>query len=328
MGFRPEDFASIPAVGSVRSPALASATGTGTPGIKRQEELCPPLELKEKGAPPICSTDPDARLADAGTPLHFFCPISTLIMRDPVVLPTGQTYDRDNIERWLQQGNCSCPMTGQQLTPPVAVTPNVALRHSIEEWCAKYAPWMLDSCGHVRPVPADAQFVPLPKQSAPVPDPDLALAIRLQQQELTRLAEERAAASRRGGSATSSRRSSGSGSRSSSRRRARRRWSSCVVVQLLLVSVSYITLFVLAMWQGGWKFAPLSLNPFVGPNQSGLMSQGALTAAALTKQHEWWRLIASPFINAGIIQVGGCSRGSCCAVEGADSGSCNAAAGW
>lgn len=65
------------------------------------------------------------------------------IMRDPVCLPTGQTYDRPCITRWLQQGNSSCPATGQALPPPVALVPNVALRGAIEEWAEKHAPWLL-----------------------------------------------------------------------------------------------------------------------------------------------------------------------------------------
>ena len=32
-------------------------------------------------------------------PCYFLCPISLSIMRDPVTLPTGITYDRDGIKR-------------------------------------------------------------------------------------------------------------------------------------------------------------------------------------------------------------------------------------
>lgn len=52
-------------------------------------------------------------------------------------------YDRPCIERWLSQGNRSCPATGQPLAEPVQLVPNLALRNSIEEWAEKHAPWLL-----------------------------------------------------------------------------------------------------------------------------------------------------------------------------------------
>ena len=39
--------------------------------------------------------------APAEVPSHFLCPISLQIMRDPVTLPTGISYDRAAISRWL-----------------------------------------------------------------------------------------------------------------------------------------------------------------------------------------------------------------------------------
>lgn len=38
------------------------------------------------------SNDLDVRAAEAGAPATFFCPISFKCFRDPVLLPTGQTY--------------------------------------------------------------------------------------------------------------------------------------------------------------------------------------------------------------------------------------------
>ena len=52
---------------------------------------------------------------------------------DPVILATGHTYDRENIEHWIQQGNRSCPMTGMKLRH-TELTPNFALRNAIREW--------------------------------------------------------------------------------------------------------------------------------------------------------------------------------------------------
>ncbi|KAK9816535.1 hypothetical protein WJX72_001652 [[Myrmecia] bisecta] len=62
--------------------------------------------------------DFDAAASEAGAPATFFCPISFKVFRDPVMLPTGQTYERRYIERWLAQGNMRCPATGLLLTRP------------------------------------------------------------------------------------------------------------------------------------------------------------------------------------------------------------------
>jgi hypothetical protein len=48
-------------------------------------------------------------------PSFFKCPISLELMRDPVVLCTGQSYERSSIEPWLEAGNHTCPTTMQTL---------------------------------------------------------------------------------------------------------------------------------------------------------------------------------------------------------------------
>ena len=53
------------------------------------------------------------------------------LMNDPVMVATGHTYDRVCIERWLQQGNRTCPVTGMRLRH-LELTPNFALRNAIQ----------------------------------------------------------------------------------------------------------------------------------------------------------------------------------------------------
>ncbi|XP_047959075.1 U-box domain-containing protein 18-like [Salvia hispanica] len=60
----------------------------------------------------------------------FRCPITLEIMRDPVTLLTGQTYERSSILKWFGSGNCTCPVTGEKLTS-VDLVPNLALKHLI-----------------------------------------------------------------------------------------------------------------------------------------------------------------------------------------------------
>lgn len=68
----------------------------------------------------------------AEPPHSFLCPISHLLMRDPVQTADGQTYDRPGIERWLRTHNTS-PKTGAELEHK-RLTPNFALKGAIEEW--------------------------------------------------------------------------------------------------------------------------------------------------------------------------------------------------
>jgi hypothetical protein len=67
-------------------------------------------------------------------PNHFQCPISLDLMKDPVTLVTGLTYDRENIEKWLEAGNVTCPITSQVMENHEAI-PNHTIRKLIQNWC-------------------------------------------------------------------------------------------------------------------------------------------------------------------------------------------------
>ena len=69
-------------------------------------------------------------------PTHFRCPISLDLLKDPVTLSTGITYDRESIERWIESGNQTCPVTNQVLNS-FDLIPNHALRKMIQDWCVK-----------------------------------------------------------------------------------------------------------------------------------------------------------------------------------------------
>ncbi|XP_007025299.2 PREDICTED: U-box domain-containing protein 17 [Theobroma cacao] len=70
-------------------------------------------------------------------PKDFCCPISLDLMRDPVIISTGQTYDRSSITRWMEEGHCTCPKTGQMLIH-TRLVPNRALRNLIIQWCTAH----------------------------------------------------------------------------------------------------------------------------------------------------------------------------------------------
>ncbi|CAI9780067.1 unnamed protein product [Fraxinus pennsylvanica] len=67
-------------------------------------------------------------------PDDFRCPISLELMRDPVIVSTGQTYERSSIQKWLDAGHKTCPKTQQTLLH-TALTPNYVLKSLIALWC-------------------------------------------------------------------------------------------------------------------------------------------------------------------------------------------------
>ncbi|KAL7102112.1 hypothetical protein ACP275_08G099200 [Erythranthe tilingii] len=66
-------------------------------------------------------------------PSYFRCPISLDLMKSPVSLCTGVTYDRSSIQRWLDGGNNTCPATMQVLQNRDLI-PNHTLQRLIKIW--------------------------------------------------------------------------------------------------------------------------------------------------------------------------------------------------
>ncbi|CAA7389281.1 unnamed protein product [Spirodela intermedia] len=75
--------------------------------------------------------------SDAAVPADFRCPISLDLMRDPVVVSSGQTYDRESISGWIASGHATCPKSGQVLSNSRLI-PNRALRNIIHQWCGQH----------------------------------------------------------------------------------------------------------------------------------------------------------------------------------------------
>ncbi|XP_027359482.1 U-box domain-containing protein 28-like [Abrus precatorius] len=66
-------------------------------------------------------------------PNLFRCPISMDVMRSPVSLCTGVTYDRSSIQHWLDSGHDTCPAT-MQVLPSKDFIPNLTLHRLIRLW--------------------------------------------------------------------------------------------------------------------------------------------------------------------------------------------------
>ncbi|KAM7275727.1 hypothetical protein ACFE04_017593 [Oxalis oulophora] len=70
----------------------------------------------------------------SNAPPEFRCPISIEVMKDPVTISTGITYERRHIERWLfDYKKKSCPTTMQPLVN-FDLTPNLTLKSLILTW--------------------------------------------------------------------------------------------------------------------------------------------------------------------------------------------------
>ncbi|KAJ7546982.1 hypothetical protein O6H91_08G063600 [Diphasiastrum complanatum] len=94
-------------------------------------------------------------------PSYFRCPISSDLMKDPVTLCTGNTYDRESIQRWLGDGNNFCPVTMKNLETQELI-PNHNLRRLIQAWC-------------VANQSEGVERIPTPKQPLERPQVDLLL---------------------------------------------------------------------------------------------------------------------------------------------------------
>lgn len=84
-------------------------------------------------------------------PEEFRCPISLQLMSDPVIISSGQTYERICIEKWFEEGHNTCPKTQQKLAH-LGVTPNYCVKGLITSWCER-------------------QSLPIPNPPSPPPSP-------------------------------------------------------------------------------------------------------------------------------------------------------------
>ncbi|XP_039163020.1 U-box domain-containing protein 13-like [Eucalyptus grandis] len=88
---------------------------------------------KENVLPSSSGSSVDGNKETPVIPDHFRCPISLKLMKDPVVVSTGQTYERSCIEKWLEAGHRTCPRTQQTLSS-TTLAPNGVLRSLIAQW--------------------------------------------------------------------------------------------------------------------------------------------------------------------------------------------------
>ncbi|XVE82875.1 hypothetical protein DITRI_Ditri16bG0040800 [Diplodiscus trichospermus] len=67
-------------------------------------------------------------------PADFCCPLSLELMTDPVIVASGQTYERAFIKKWIDLGLTVCPKTRQTLAHTNLI-PNYTVKALIANWC-------------------------------------------------------------------------------------------------------------------------------------------------------------------------------------------------
>ncbi|KAK4800801.1 hypothetical protein SAY86_021288 [Trapa natans] len=115
-------------------------------------------------------------------PKEFICPISGSMMSDPVIVSSGQTYERVSVQVCKDLGFCPPLETG----PPLdftAVIPNLALKSAISSWC--------ESTGAVHPPPPDYMSVEkLVRRKIPYDGEASSGTIRVSERELLKCVAE------------------------------------------------------------------------------------------------------------------------------------------
>ncbi|KAK3032890.1 hypothetical protein RJ639_034938 [Escallonia herrerae] len=109
-------------------------------------------------------------------PLDFCCPLSLELMTDPVIVASGQTYERAFIRKWIDLGITVCPKT-RQILGHTNLIPNYTVKALIANWCESNNVKLPDpmksmSSNHVEPgSPQNSHIVPHVRSNhSPSPD--------------------------------------------------------------------------------------------------------------------------------------------------------------
>ncbi|PPD73608.1 hypothetical protein GOBAR_DD29463 [Gossypium barbadense] len=94
---------------------------------KLEDEVHKQAESEENDVRQVSGSVGKSTSASFNVPDEFRCPISLDLMKDPVIVASGHTYDRSSIAQWINTGHYTCPKSGQRLIH-MALIPNYALK--------------------------------------------------------------------------------------------------------------------------------------------------------------------------------------------------------
>ncbi|MFQ6658870.1 hypothetical protein Gotur_027963 [Gossypium turneri] len=116
-----------------------------------------PKKTEEESLFSLMKEDGDENVETSGydfflpiTPDQIICPISKRLLYDPVIIASGQTFERVWIEKWFNEGNQMCPVTNTKLMQ-FSLTPNLAMKALISKWLLRHG---INVPQHVKPVPS------------------------------------------------------------------------------------------------------------------------------------------------------------------------------
>ncbi|CAL9766709.1 unnamed protein product [Musa acuminata subsp. burmannicoides] len=113
-----------------RARSTSSSSNNDAPSIRGEA----PIDIRQAAVPPE----------------EFCCPISSRLMYDPVVIASGQTYERKYIEKWFDEGHDTCPKTRRKLVN-LAVVPNSCMKDLIANWCRRRGISVPEPCSDCSP---------------------------------------------------------------------------------------------------------------------------------------------------------------------------------
>ena len=147
--------------------SIRSETGERNENLQSESQSLTPSTTSSDASPPEkCYTPTDFQIYEdhssmsgaATPPAEFCCPISTKLMHDPVIITSGQTYERENIERWFNEGYDTCPRTQMKLEN-FSMIPNTCMRDLICNWCKEHGFTLSDFIP-----PSESAYSYLPEQ--------------------------------------------------------------------------------------------------------------------------------------------------------------------
>lgn len=78
-------------------------------------------------------------------PEEFICSLSLRLMYDPVVIASGQTFEKMWIQKWFDEGYSTCPKT-KKILAHQSMNPNTAMKDLISKWCTEHGYTIADPC--------------------------------------------------------------------------------------------------------------------------------------------------------------------------------------
>jgi membrane associated rhomboid family serine protease len=158
-----------------------------------------------------------------------------------------------------------------------------------------------DDSGRLKPLPEEEEISSVTGSRRRQPsDPNLAAAIRAQQEELDRVRASNRTfqpleADPYGGTPPPP--------EPSPWQQFWREVCSPVTLLSLLVTAAFLSTFLVSLALEGWTIEELELNPWIGPTQAGVLSVGAQATPLVKGLGEWWRLFSSPFVSSGVVML-------------------------